>query len=97
MDESRVLRRRKSFGEVVLERNISFVDIPGFASDHGNQQGHLTIQYVDGLLQRNASLASMSDGEVLSILSGSGGAQVDLVLYLFTGELNKKLTLVLQG
>jgi len=94
MDESRILRRRKSFGEVVLERNISFVDTPGFSTSagaNGTQEGHLVIQHVESLLRRNASLGALSDGEVLSILSGSGGVQVDLVFYIFTGELLEDL------
>lgn len=90
MDESRILRRRKSsFGEIVLERNISFVDTPGFTANErtsGAREGHLIIQHVESLLQRNASLSTLSDGEVLSILSGSGGVQVDLVIYIFTSE-----------
>lgn len=33
LEESRVLRRRKSMGDSVLERNLCFVDTPGY----GNQ------------------------------------------------------------
>jgi GTPase SAR1 family protein len=32
LDDSRVLRRRKSIDEAVLERNICFVDTPGYSS-----------------------------------------------------------------
>ena len=33
LDDSAILRRRKSAGETVLERNICFVDTPGYDSD----------------------------------------------------------------
>lgn len=32
LDESRILRRRKSMGDSVLERNICFVDTPGYGN-----------------------------------------------------------------
>ena len=31
-DESRILRRRKSMGDSVLERNLCFVDTPGYGN-----------------------------------------------------------------
>jgi GTPase SAR1 family protein len=32
LDDSRILRRRKSIDEAVLDRNICFVDTPGYSS-----------------------------------------------------------------
>ena len=32
LEESRVLRRRKSLGDSVLERNLCFVDTPGYGN-----------------------------------------------------------------
>jgi len=32
LEESRILRRRKSMGDSVLERNLCFVDTPGFGN-----------------------------------------------------------------
>lgn len=32
VDESKVLRRRKSMGDSVLERNLCFVDTPGYGN-----------------------------------------------------------------
>lgn len=32
LDESRILRRRKSMGDSVLERNLCFVDTPGYGN-----------------------------------------------------------------
>lgn len=32
LDDSRILRRRKSLGDSVLERNLCFVDTPGYGN-----------------------------------------------------------------
>jgi len=32
LEESRILRRRKSLGDSVLERNLCFVDTPGYGN-----------------------------------------------------------------
>ncbi len=81
MDESRVLRRRKSSsgGDVVLERNLCFIDTPGLESASG---ADFVNDHVESLLHRNMSITTMSEGDLLSILSGGGGIQVDVVLYV---------------
>ncbi|KAI9671024.1 MAG: hypothetical protein M1831_005109 [Alyxoria varia] len=77
------LTRRKSNNESILERNISFIDTPGFDDlSSFNANTSSIFQYLEGLLHCNASFASLSDGELLSIFSGNGGVQVDLVLYI---------------
>jgi hypothetical protein len=69
-------------GDTVLERNVCFVDTPG-----GNVEG--VVKFVEGLLGRCADLGGMSDGDVLGVLSGSGGCQVDACLFIFpNGELS---------
>jgi hypothetical protein len=87
MEESRVLRRRKSsMGDTVLERNICFVDTPGHGRSGAADQ---VVHYLEGLLHRNASITAISDSELLNVLSGGGGVQVDVVLYMFpTGMSN---------
>ncbi|KAF2087723.1 hypothetical protein K490DRAFT_41270 [Saccharata proteae CBS 121410] len=84
MEESRVLRRRKSMGESVLERNICFVDTPAY--DPQNLKGHAepTVRYIESLLNRNTSVTDMSDGDLLGVLSGNGGVQVDIVFLVLT-------------
>ena len=42
------------------------------------------VDYVEGQLQKAASLRDMSDTDMISLLSGNGGSQVDLVFYLFS-------------
>ncbi len=65
--------------ETVLERNVCFIDTQ---SDHSLRN---VVQHVEGLLWRNQSFASYSDSELLSIFSGNGGVQVDVVLYMLRG------------
>ncbi|KAK3044692.1 hypothetical protein LTS18_000607, partial [Coniosporium uncinatum] len=80
LEESRVLRRRrKSMGDTVLERNLCFVDTPGYSvSDSKSKETDGVIRYIEALLHRNASVTGMSDGDLLNVLSGNGGVQVDV-------------------
>lgn len=85
MEDSKVLRRRKSVGEMVLERNLCFIDTPGiidFESTQNTSDG--VIHFVERLLRSNAGMSLLSDGDLLSILSGNGGVQVDLIIYVFS-------------
>ncbi|KAH0537394.1 hypothetical protein FGG08_005793 [Glutinoglossum americanum] len=84
LEESRILRRRrKSMGDVVLERNLCFVDTPGY----GNGTSFLeyvdpVVQYVESQLERTASAMRSGEGDVLGLLSGNGASQVDVVFYM---------------
>ncbi|KAF9635684.1 Cell division protein GTP binding protein [Lasiodiplodia theobromae] len=83
VEDSRTLRRRKSMGDTVLERNLCFVDTPGFDSTNNSPaQMEPIVHYIESLLHRNASLSAMSDSDLLGILSGNGGVQVDVVFYM---------------
>lgn len=42
------------------------------------------IQYLEGQLTKTFSFANTSEGEIVSMMGGEGGAQVDLVLYLIS-------------
>jgi hypothetical protein len=90
IDDSQILRRRRrsSMNETVLERNISFIDTPGIDANAADQASKKALQHVEGLLWRNQSFASFSDGEILSVFSGNGGMQVDVVLFLLRGQCN---------
>jgi hypothetical protein len=91
-EESKIMRRRSSSGETVLERNICFVDTPGYDSSTSVLEGmDLVLQYIEGQMAKNTSFSSMSDADLLSMLGGDGGFQVDLALYLI---LDGKGTLV---
>nr|POF15440.1 hypothetical protein CFP56_71936 [Quercus suber] len=80
MESRRMLLRRKSMGEGVLERNLCFIDAPGF--DGKDAMGQISSMLVDRM-RRVASLESMSDTDMFSLLSGEGGVGIDVVLWLF--------------
>ena len=83
IDDSKLLRRRKSSGETVLERNLCFVDTPGYSSGMSMMESVETVvQYIEAQMVKTMSLTSLSDGDLLNILGGNGGFQVDVVFYL---------------
>lgn len=79
-ESRRMLLRRKSTGEGVLERNITFIDTPGFATARGVQG---VMRSFKATLSRTAKMESMHDNELINMLSGEGGVQIDAVLYIF--------------
>ena len=84
-EESKILRRRKSMGDVVLERNICFVDTPGYGGCMSLMEGvEPVIQYIENQIARTMSASHMSDADLLSLLAGNGGPQVDIVLYMIS-------------
>ncbi|KAF2007255.1 hypothetical protein P154DRAFT_592475 [Amniculicola lignicola CBS 123094] len=85
LDESRTQRRRKSMGDGVLERNLCFIDTPGYGKGVSKQEDTgLIVDFVESLLYQTASVTSMDDSDVTSLVSGRGGVQVDLVFYLLS-------------
>ncbi|KAI9788295.1 MAG: hypothetical protein M1816_006980 [Peltula sp. TS41687] len=90
LDDSRVLRRRKSFGDCILERNICFVDTPGYPVDGGPSGiGDIIVNYVETQLRRVTSRGDLTDGDLMNFLTGNGGPQVDVVFFLIPA---RKLT-----
>ncbi|KLU83495.1 hypothetical protein MAPG_02555 [Magnaporthiopsis poae ATCC 64411] len=86
-DSSPLQSRRKSLGDSVLDRNVCFVDTPGFraGSPQSLQNVMPVVQYVESHLQRLSS-NSLSDSDLLTLLGGEGGVQVDAVLYLISRD-----------
>jgi hypothetical protein len=76
VEESRILRRRKSMGDSVLERNVCFVD----TSDSIKLEK--IISYVEQQLVNAISSVDQLSGEFSGMLSGRGSSQVDVILYL---------------
>jgi hypothetical protein len=89
IEQGRGLRRRKSMGDSILERNISFIDTPGWvlsgASDAENIIDAINTihESIEASFRRNTLTGELSDADLLSVLSGNGGFQVDVVLYMF--------------
>ena len=81
IEENRLQRRRKSIGGTILERNICFVDTPGYGRGLSITEGiQAVISYIEEQVARPFSAGTTN--ELVSMLSGNGGLQVDVVLYL---------------
>ena len=89
MDDSRVLRRRKSLGDVVLERNLCFVDTRGGKKSSRAEQTENLVQYMVHQLLRSLGAINAVNSDLQGLLGGNGGSQVDTILYLISkGELH---------
>lgn len=42
------------------------------------------IEYMESHLQKATSMQGLSESDMINMLSGNGGSQVDLVFYVFT-------------
>jgi hypothetical protein len=85
LEQSRALRRRKSSSDAVLERNLCFVDTPGFRKGAaGVDDMNLVLEYVEDLLLQTSSCTSMEDSDLIGVVSGNGGVLVDVIFYLLS-------------
>ena len=85
IEESSILRRRKSGDEAVLERNLCFVDTPGYDAASTKIEGmERVLQYIEDQMFKQLRLETSSDADLQGLVGGNGGSQVDLVLYLLT-------------
>lgn len=92
IEESKVLRRRKSMGDTVLERNLCFVDTPGYSHGMSRMESIESIlQYVEAQFSKPFADTVGSQGDFVSLLSGSGGFQVDVVLYMIAQGMSSML------
>lgn len=67
----------------MLERNLCFVDTPGFGVDASKAEDvNRVVEYVENLLYQTTSVTTMDDNDLVGVISGSGGIAVDVVLYL---------------
>ncbi|PLB43118.1 hypothetical protein P170DRAFT_72241 [Aspergillus steynii IBT 23096] len=85
LEDSRVLRRRKSIGDLVLERNICFVDTSANSSTRTGQTDAI-IHYMHQQLVRAMTSLHRPNHDFQSMLAGNGGAQVDAILFLISEE-----------
>ncbi|EHY59382.1 hypothetical protein HRR83_001344 [Exophiala dermatitidis] len=80
VEESRILRRRKSMGDSVLERNICFVDAPDAT------KLDRIIHYVEQQLVNAMVSIDRLTNEFSGLLSGRGSSHVDVILYLISKD-----------
>ncbi|TLD33924.1 hypothetical protein PspLS_00432 [Pyricularia sp. CBS 133598] len=87
LDECRVLKRRNSLGDVIINRNICFVDTVGYGGGAKALQDIVpVVQYIESHLERMAS-NTLSDSDLANMIGGDGGPQVDVVLYLTSHDI----------
>ncbi|KAB5558615.1 hypothetical protein GE09DRAFT_1120040 [Coniochaeta sp. 2T2.1] len=87
LDDSRILKRRKSIEDAVLDRNICFVDTPGYSSAQTAMETITrVVQYAESHLHRLNS-NTLADGDILNLVGGDGGVQVDVVFYMVSNRL----------
>ncbi|KIW97582.1 uncharacterized protein Z519_01166 [Cladophialophora bantiana CBS 173.52] len=80
IEESRILRRRKSMGDSVLERNICFVDTAD------SVKLEMLIHYAEQQLVNAMMSVDQLASEFSGLLSGRGASQVDVILYLISKD-----------
>src|SRR5512142_402310 len=86
IDDVRILTRRKSLGDSVLDRNVCFVDTPGYSGGSSAMETmRPVVQYVESYLQRLCSI-SLGHSYLLRLLGGDGAPHVDAVLYLISNS-----------
>ena len=85
LDESRLLRRRKSLGDSILERNICFVD-----TSAGRSTQHL-VKYMEQQLQAAIQATNAAGTDFVNLLSGRGGSQVDIILFLVSKGMGSQI------
>lgn len=83
LEDSRVLRRRKNNGEIVLERNLCFVDTLA-ANKNRLHETEAIIQYMKQQLSRAVASIKKPSLDLQNMLGGNGGSQVDVLLYLIS-------------
>jgi hypothetical protein len=93
LEDSRVLARRKSIGEIVLERNICFVDTPATNLSSEGQTDAIG-EYMRQQFLRATNALHGSGVDFQNLLAGNGGSQVDAILYLIsTGRATESCSL----
>lgn len=71
----------------MLERNLCFVDTPGYSYGTSMLESiDVIIRYIETQMRKTVTTSNMTDSELLNLLGGNGGSQVDLVLYLISNR-----------
>ena len=83
------LGRRKSIGNTVLERNLCFIDTPGYGGRLSCAESMEGVLNYIGQQARSSFSLTASEGDLTGLLSGMGGVQVDLALYLVSNSIQK--------
>jgi hypothetical protein len=89
INSKKTARRRMSVGDV-LDRNLTFIDSPPTDDD---DQWRRTAEYIAQSTRRATHIDAMGDAEVIAMLAGEGGVQIDAVVCIFPLIDNSSTTL----
>ena len=94
-------------GDSVLERNLCFIDTPGYGIQTSVSNNFFysdvvlksqclecinpVIDYIESQFKKTNSFDDMSELEIINLLSGNGGSQVDVVLYAISNSKSRLL------
>ena len=81
-------------GDTVLERNLCFVDTPGYSHGMSRMESiELILKYIETQFTKPFVDTTGNQGDIVSLLSGSGGFQVDVVFYMIAQGISSKAVL----
>lgn len=83
LEDTRVLRRKRSTDDIVLERNLCFVDTPATSISRAEQTDAI-LHYVHQQLYRAIAAFDSPNGDFQNMLAGNGGSQVDAIIHLIS-------------
>ncbi|RKF57729.1 putative heat shock protein [Erysiphe neolycopersici] len=88
LEESRLIKRKRGLEDTVLERNLCFVDTPGYGH-HNSQLERIScvVDYVESQFKKISTFEGPSESEMINMLSGNGGSQVDVAFYVISNGL----------
>ena len=89
----KTLPRPRTMGDAVLERNICFVDTQGYGSGLSRIENmDIILQYIEAQLTKPFTASTASEGDIIGLLSGVGGSQVDVVFYLLSQGMSLRIS-----
>ena len=80
-----MLAQSKNIGDAILERNICFVDTQGYSNSISRiETMQSVLRYIEAQLTKPFAAPTSTEGDIIELLSGHGGSQVDVVFYLLS-------------
>jgi hypothetical protein len=80
--DGRPVSRSTTSRDTILDRNITFIDMTGEHESDAYRNSNQAMSYLQHSLKRTLSLSTLTEHELLDLISGNGGTQVDLIFYV---------------
>ncbi|RKF66791.1 putative heat shock protein [Golovinomyces cichoracearum] len=79
LEDSHLLKRRRNAEDSVLERNLCFVDTPGYNTNTSQMECVFSVlDYIESQFKKISTIEGPNESEMINMLCGNGGNQVDL-------------------